>query len=261
MKTNGKKKFISRVRQALGREPDLKRTWPELALPMKDDENQELLNGIMNRSSQERHQLMHRLIEESRLQNLEVIAVKNAASAASDIVRIIQQKRPEFGRQKRVVAWRHPLIESLDLETALKKQNIDVPVYYTNLEDKPQQAVYVKVKRAQIRDRISEAFIGVTSADYCLAETATLVMGTRPGRARSVSLVPGIHIAVIRKENIIANLKELYALINHDAGVKSKTLTNCMTFITGPSKTADIEAFMVHGAHGPRELYLFVLTG
>jgi L-lactate dehydrogenase complex protein LldG len=103
--------------------------------------------------------------------------------------------------------------------------------------------------------------MGITSADYCLAETATLVMRTRPGQARSASLVPDIHIAVITTQQLIANLKELYTLLNRDTGRKSETLTRCMTFITGPSKTADIEGIMVHGAHGPRELYLYVLTG
>jgi L-lactate dehydrogenase complex protein LldG len=85
-------------------------------------------------------------------------------------------------------------------------------------------------------------------------------MTARPGHARSVSLVPAIHIAVIEIRSIIANLKELYALIKHGDGLPGG-LTNCMTFITGPSKTADIEAVMVHGAHGPRELYLYVITG
>jgi hypothetical protein len=37
-------------------------------------------------------------------------------------------------------------------------------------------------------------------------------------------------------------------------------LTNCLTLISGPSKTADIELTMVHGAHGPREVYLYVIT-
>lgn len=245
----------------MGRDPDLKRSWSELALPKGDDDNHELLKGMKNRSSRERQQLLRQLIEESRLLNLKVIAVKNAAAAASGIVGVIQQKQPEFGRQKRVVAWKHPLIESLELEAALKKQNIDVPLYYTNFEDHSRQTASEEAERARILSTISGAFMGITSADYCLAETATLVMRTRPGQARSASLVPDIHIAVITTQQLIANLKELYTLLNRDTGRKSETLTRCMTFITGPSKTADIEGIMVHGAHGPRELYLFVLTG
>jgi L-lactate dehydrogenase complex protein LldG len=85
-------------------------------------------------------------------------------------------------------------------------------------------------------------------------------MRTRAGQARSVSLVPAIHIAVIELKQIIADLKELYALLKWDPQEKKEGLTNCMTFISGPSKTADIEATMVRGAHGPREVHVYVIT-
>ncbi len=86
-------------------------------------------------------------------------------------------------------------------------------------------------------------------------------MKTLPGQARATSLVPSIHIAVIRLDQIITNLKELYTLLKQEPDFNRKGLTNCLTFISGPSKTADIEAVMVHGAHGPREVYLLVITG
>ncbi len=93
-----------------------------------------------------------------------------------------------------------------------------------------------------------------------MADTATLVMRTRPGQARAVSLLPSIHVAVIGLDQIIADLKELYALLKWDPQERQEGLTNCMTFISGPSKTADIEATMVHGAHGPREVLVYVIT-
>ena len=104
------------------------------------------------------------------------------------------------------------------------------------------------------------AFVGITAADYCIAETATLTMKTRPGQPRCVSLLPSIHIAVIRLEQILSNLNELYTLLKWNPAEQAEGITRCMTFITGPSKTADIEATLVHGAHGPRELYIVVLT-
>jgi L-lactate dehydrogenase complex protein LldG len=106
---------------------------------------------------------------------------------------------------------------------------------------------------------VAQAFMGITSADFCLADTATLVMKTRPGHARSASLVPEIHAAVIRREQIIADLGQLYYLLTHDPDQIQEGLTNCLSLISGPSKTADIELCMVYGVHGPREVHLFVL--
>ncbi len=259
-KNSNESQFIAKVRAALGYAPHKRRGWSALDFNNFDAQSDELLARIRTRTSQEKQKLLTDLIEQSQPLNLKVIALKNAVSVTHDIIKIIQEKQPEWGRSKQVVAWKHPLIESLDLESALKKQNINVPVYYAELEWNSQNGESPESGREKIRHSISDSFIGVTSADYCLAETATLVMKTRPGQARAVSLVPSIHIAVIEKDSIIANLKELYALIKHDDAMP-EGLTNCMTFITGPSKTADIEAIMVHGAHGPRELYLYVITG
>jgi L-lactate dehydrogenase complex protein LldG len=56
-------------------------------------------------------------------------------------------------------------------------------------------------------------------------------------------------------------MKELFALLRWDERFQAEGLSNYMSFISGPSKTADIEATMVHGAHGPREVHLIILTG
>jgi L-lactate dehydrogenase complex protein LldG len=108
---------------------------------------------------------------------------------------------------------------------------------------------------------VSKAYIGVTSAEWCVASTATLAARNHPGMPRSVSLVPSIHVAVIRAGQVVADFHELYALLNTELDREGRGLTDAMTFITGPSKTADIEATLVHGAHGPRELYLIVIGG
>ena len=73
------------------------------------------------------------------------------------------------------------------------------------------------------------------------------------GRARSVSLVPSIHIAVVPAGRIVGSYRRMLSALN------ARTLPSHATVITGPSKTADIEATLVHGAHGPREMHLFVV--
>jgi L-lactate dehydrogenase complex protein LldG len=257
---NSENQFIGKVRVALGYGPHRSREWSALDFSNFDTQSDQLLVRIKGRSSREKKKLLADLIQQSQPLNLKVIALNDAVSVTHDIIHLIQEKSPEWGRSKQVVTWKHPLIESLGLEPALKKRDINVPVHYADLAGNLLDGVTSESGREKIRENISHSFIGVTSADYCLAESATLVMITRPGQARSVSLVPSIHIAVIEIDRIIANLNELYALIKDDDAMP-ESLNNCMTFVTGPSKTADIEAVMVHGAHGPRELYLYVITG
>lgn len=163
-----------------------------------------------------------------------------------------------MGDDKSLVLWDHPLIRELNLEETLKGQNVPVSTAaYAGTEGSNREKAE---KRADIRQRVTDAYIGVTSADYCLADTATLVMKSRPAEARSVSLLPSIHVGVIHLSQILFDLKELYARLKWDPD-HSEDLPHHMVFVSGPSKTADIELVMVHGAHGPRALTLCVITG
>ena len=189
---------------------------------------------------------------------LNVIVLKDEDSVAVAITDLIKNKDPEWGDQKSIVTWQHPLIERLNLSEALADQN--VPVHVAEFGNIESEGIATEKEREQLRQHVIESYIGITSADYCMADTASLVMRTRPGQGRSVSLVPSIHIGVIYLEQIIWDLKELYALLSFDPDVRQEGLTNCMTFISGPSKTADVEATMVHGAHGPREVYVYVIA-
>jgi L-lactate dehydrogenase complex protein LldG len=248
MKNSGQEEFIKTIKTALGTSRAASGRKVDFFGGDISAESRAILERIQNRSAADHKKLLDTLIEAAGPINLEVIACDDTGAVTTAIAALVREKDPEWGEQKGVVAWAHPLIERLNLPAALAEQN--VPVFVTGLK---------KSTDEDIRQRIVDAFIGVTSADFCMADTATLVMRTRPGHARSVSLVPAIHIAVIKLDQMIADLKELYALLKWDPHERQEGLTNCLTFISGPSKTADIEATMVHGAHGPREVHLFVI--
>ena len=249
MENNRQTEFIRKITKALGRpapDPDFKK---DLIADKMSDETRAVLTQIKERTAAERQKLLDTLIEAAVPINLKVTAFQDDHLVATAIVDLVREKAPEWGDKKSVAAWKHPLIESLNLPEAFAEQG--VPVFFADLQ---------KTDAQNLRRRIIDSYIGITSADFCLADTATLVMRTRPGQARSVSLVPSIHVAVIELSQVIANLKELYALLKWDPQQGKEGLTNCMSLVSGPSKTADIEATMVHGAHGPREVYLFVIT-
>ena len=108
------------------------------------------------------------------------------------------------------------------------------------------------------KNDIAEAGIGITGADYAIADTGTLVLLTDEDRPRSVSLLPPIHLAIIRKSDIVSDIRELFIILKQrlDAG---QSTPSCMTFITGPSRTADIELNLTLGVHGPKELYVIII--
>jgi L-lactate dehydrogenase complex protein LldG len=258
MVDSGQAAFIRRVRRALGHPADRGRDW-SLDKGSLSGNERILLQRINDRTDEERQKLLEILVQAADPINLNVIPQKDISSVASAIVNLVQGKQPEWDDQKCVAAWRHPLIESLDLADSLAE--IGVPLYVAEFQEKTPDRNSRKAERERLRRQIVQSFIGLTSADYCLADSATLVMKTRAGQARSISLVPSIHIAVVHLDQIIADLKELYALLKWHRRYKDEGLTNCLTFISGPSKTADVEATMVHGAHGPREVYIYVISG
>ena len=109
------------------------------------------------------------------------------------------------------------------------------------------------VDREELREVCATADVGITSADYALADTGTLVMIASPQEARLVSLLPPAHIAVVPRDRILTGLDELFTLAPLPADV-----TSSMVLITGPSRTADIEQILVRGVHGPGQITVVI---
>jgi len=105
-----------------------------------------------------------------------------------------------------------------------------------------------------LREACARVEVGITSADYALADTGTLVMIASPAEARLVSLVPPAHIAIVPAERVLTGLDELFARHPLPAGE-----TSSMVLITGPSRTADIEQILVRGVHGPGEIHVVIV--
>jgi L-lactate dehydrogenase complex protein LldG len=108
--------------------------------------------------------------------------------------------------------------------------------------------------RQELRELCATADVGITSADYALADTGTLVMLSSPREARMISLLPPAHIAVVPRARILTGLDELFSLLPNPAET-----TSSMVLITGPSRTADIEQILVRGVHGPGLLTVVVV--
>ena len=94
--------------------------------------------------------------------------------------------------------------------------------------------------------------VGISTAQAAIAETGTLVLDSAEERHRLVSLVPPVHIAVVNASAIVETLSDALTLLQREK------ISSAVTFITGPSRTADIELTLAIGVHGPQELYVIV---
>jgi L-lactate utilization protein LutC len=111
------------------------------------------------------------------------------------------------------------------------------------------------IERGELQQLCATADVGITSADYALADTGSLVMLSSPQEARMISLLPPAHIAIVPCNRLLSGLDELFSLLPEPASASSS-----MVLITGPSRTADIEQILVRGVHGPGQITV-VLVG
>jgi L-lactate dehydrogenase complex protein LldG len=94
---------------------------------------------------------------------------------------------------------------------------------------------------------------GLTGALAGVAETGTLILPGGKGRPLTASLLPFVHIAILRAEDILPDMA---------AALKLRELSQCSAaaLVSGPSRTADIEMTLTLGVHGPREVHVFCLV-
>ena len=104
----------------------------------------------------------------------------------------------------------------------------------------------------------AKADIGITGADFAVADTGTLVLLSAPEKPRLASLLPPVHIAILKKENIVPDLHSLFSKLGKNYGNYDE-LCSCVSFITGPSRTADIELSLTLGVHGPGKAIVLIL--
>lgn len=97
---------------------------------------------------------------------------------------------------------------------------------------------------------------GVTDVHAALAETGTLICCSDAGHSRGLSLLVPLHVALVRRSDILPDMLDYW---QRTRGMAPVELPSSQAFITGPSKTADIEGVLVTGVHGPRDVVVLVV--
>src|SRR5262249_36441833 len=139
---------------------------------------------------------------------------------------------------KKALLGRGPFIDGLGLERFLAQANVAV--------FSPRE-----IDERTNKEKFFGADVGITGVQALVAETGSVILSSSPDEPRSLSLLPPVHIAVAAESQIVADLFDLFDIFS-----QSLVLPSCVSLITGPSKTGDIELRLVTGVHGPGELHV-----
>ncbi|HYR59608.1 MAG TPA: LUD domain-containing protein [Chthoniobacteraceae bacterium] len=123
-------------------------------------------------------------------------------------------------------------------------------------EHLPESLALLRIEAGYDRDALEASDAGLTECESLVAQTGSACVTARSSGGRTLSVLPPHHIIVARKEQLVADLPAAYELLaqKYDASYPS-----FVGFITGPSRTGDIERILVLGAHGPKKLTVLLV--
>ena len=144
------------------------------------------------------------------------------------------------------LCWRHPVLEKLNVAELLTSKGIE-RIDYDSLSRLPP---------GEQRERMLAAGIGISSTTLAVAETGSLALASGSGSERVASLLPPVHVAIVGTDQIVADLFDLFAVMQNSAG----DMPSNWTLVTGPSKTGDLELKLTTGVHGPGKWHVIAVA-
>ena len=105
-------------------------------------------------------------------------------------------------------------------------------------------------------DTLTEAVQGITSCEYLVSRLGSIMVSSVQASGRRMIVYPDVHIVMAYASQIVPDLPEAFEALFKKY---KNNLPSLISVISGPSRTADIEKTLVMGAHGPRDLYLFLI--
>jgi L-lactate dehydrogenase complex protein LldG len=124
------------------------------------------------------------------------------------------------------------------------------------LEDKLTESFGGQLDDRLIKTDLASCDVAITSCEYLVARTGSIVLSAAQPQGRSSSVYAPIHICIAYTNQLVYDIKDALQAAKEKYG---NNLPSLITFATGPSRTADIEKTLVVGVHGPKEVFLFLV--
>ena len=158
---------------------------------------------------------------------------------------------------EKVNGFVHLFSSEEELFSALKKflSSYKKEVVFCNEDKIGSQLNSFGIQFRQSAELSTEIEVGITGCEFLIAHTGSVMVSSAQKGGRQMFVYPPLHIVIARKNQLVDYLEKAFA------GIREKYKDNFPTqiaLITGPSRTADIEKTLVLGAHGPRELRVFI---
>lgn len=165
------------------------------------------------------------------------------------------QKILTLAREREVrsaIRWAAPDLDAFGLEEAFLEAGISLTsVGKEKLQDEE-----------ALRSLLASADLGLSGSDFAVAETGSLVLLAEGGKGRLITLLPTYHIALLSPDRLVPTFQDLVTLLRLlPKSPSGRSLRSAITFVTGPSKSGDIELHLTKGVHGPKELHVIIVEG
>ncbi|RMF89007.1 MAG: hypothetical protein D6736_09160 [Nitrospinota bacterium] len=226
MKTGSRERILQTIRQILDGEREAA------------SEERPRPQPVQKEPSRPQEALLASLEREWTLAGGKFVTVQGLDAVGEYLGQVIKRHQVE-----QIVRWSTPLLDRLDA-----------------MLNSPGLSVSISPAGKGEVETVEKAGLGITEADYALADSGTLVLLSGRGRGRLVSLLPPVHVALLRPEKVLPGLDDLFRRLQEGEGGRRAPADwmSCITFITGPSRSADIELSLSVGVHGPGEVHLLL---
>ncbi len=248
-----REEMLKRIRQALSHPIDGPPAAPANPVPAED------LTGVMPAIPP--GELLPRFEEELA----KVGGAPRRAASRRDLEDILHTILNQAQAQS-VVLSGNTLIAELGLAEALRAWNVETvawPGLHADshpIKAEGQASLGTPVQeRARYRQACFAAQVGITGADFALAETGSLVVTSATENSQLASLAPPVHVALYRRKQLVASLDDVLARLGMPRSLEDPLPGRSIVFVTGTSRTADIEQILIRGVHGPREVHAILV--